>query len=274
MANTPIEIRETGLFGGARDYADYLVNLGRSAQRNSAEPCIKTIDGYPYLYDRENNEMIPVGHNQPVLVDDPTPAPYEFFTLEGFADYISENVEGLIPECGSSLKLIVHVIDETHVALMSQPSERHAKRFCIAKCAAHAPSFPWERYMDVDTFNTMLLSKFVETEARASLFKVVKSMTKEQNCNTSDDGVSQVITVTQGVSMAANVQFQNPVPLKPMRTFSEIDQPESNFTLRVDNDARAALFEADGGAWKVEAVKRIRKYLEERLYDCNVVVLA
>lgn len=128
--------------------------------------------------------------------------------------------------------------------------------------------------MDTETFNTMLLSMFIETQARADLFKVIKSMTKEQNLNTTDDGVSQVITVKQGVSLASNVQFQNPVPLKPMRTFAEIEQPESNFTLRVNEDAQAALFEADGGAWKNEAVKKIKDYLNRNLYGHNVVIIA
>ena len=59
-----------------------------------------------------------------------------------------------------------------------------------------------------------------------------------------------------------------------MRTFSEIEQPESNFVLRVDRDANIALFEADGGAWKNAAVARIRDYLKWRLSDCPVVVIA
>lgn len=89
-----------------------------------------------------------------------------------------------------------------------------------------------------------------------------------------DDGVSQVLTVKQGVSLAQNVTLQNPVPLKPMRTFSEVDQPESNFTLRVNGDADVALFEADGGAWKNAAVANIKNYLESKLYGYGVVVLA
>ena len=80
--------------------------------------------------------------------------------------------------------------------------------------------------------------------------------------------------VEQGVSMASNVTFKNPVPLKPIRTFAEIDQPESNFTLRVNDSAQAALFEADGGVWKNVAVALIKDYLKSNLYGCNVSVIA
>ena len=136
------------------------------------------------------------------------------------------------------------------------------------------PDITFGRYMDTELFNTQLLSKFIDTPARAELFRVIKSMTKEQGCTTTDDGISQVITTKQGVSMAQNVVFQNPVPLKPMRTFTEVDQPESNFTLRVDEDANCALYEADGGAWKNEAVINIHDYLKNNLYGQNIVVLA
>ena len=136
------------------------------------------------------------------------------------------------------------------------------------------PDIRFDSYMDIEQFNVQLLSTFIETPVRAELFKIVKSLTKEQNCNATDDGVSQVLTVKQGVSLAQNVTLQNPVPLKPMRTFSEVDQPESNFTLRVNGDADVALFEADGGAWKNAAVANIKNYLESKLYGYGVVVLA
>lgn len=59
-----------------------------------------------------------------------------------------------------------------------------------------------------------------------------------------------------------------------MRTFSEVDQPESNFTLRVNENAECALYESDGGAWKNEAVSSIAHYVRQKLYASNVVVMA
>lgn len=59
------------------------------------------------------------------------------------------------------------------------------------------------------------------------------------------------------------------VRLSPYRTFREIAQPESQFLLRIktgDNGAvQAALFEADGGAWRNEARLRIAAYLKEHI---------
>ncbi|HUW08460.1 MAG TPA: hypothetical protein VM537_01965, partial [Anaerolineae bacterium] len=79
--------------------------------------------------------------------------------------------------------------------------------------------------------------------------------------------VSQTVSVRRGMSQTTQVVVPNPVTLKPYRTFREIDQPESPFLLRARNPKNEegvpefALFEADGGAWRLTAVERIKDYL-------------
>lgn len=263
---------EGGFFTGAKEIAEYLVKQGEDQHRAEAAPQIVDVDGYKFLYNPVRNTLDQIMPKKHIPEDDPVPGQLAFFSLEGFADYIEEDVEGVIPTDGN--KLIVQVCDEHTVLLLSKPSANHSVRHIIAKCSAKNPDIDFGYHMDSETFNTMLLSKFIQTESRDKLFGVVSGLVKEQSCNTSDDGVSQVVTVKAGVSMASNVTFKNPVPLRPMRTFSEIEQPESNFTLRVNEKAQVALYEADGGAWRIEAVKKIKEYLDNKLYCCNVVVLA
>ncbi|KHO31340.1 hypothetical protein OR63_10900, partial [Clostridium tetani] len=80
-----------------------------------------------------------------------------------------------------------------------------------------------------------------------------------------DDGVSQAATIKTGVASVNEVKVPNPVVLAPFRTFPEIEQPESKFIFRMQSGPRAALFEADGGAWRNEAMIKIKAYLEEQL---------
>ena len=54
----------------------------------------------------------------------------------------------------------------------------------------------------------------------------------------------------------------------------EVEQPESPFILRFNENANAALFEGDGGAWKLRAVENIRAWLAGKLEGCNVEVIA
>lgn len=268
-----------GFFNGTKELVEMLMDKAEAAEnqrmllldaKEGIAREIKDIGGVPHRWDWNKDMYVPM--DIPVPKDEVVPQALEFFTLGGIVDYINENSEGLIPTDGS--RIILQVEDQSNVVLLSQPSANKKARHIIAKTQAHVPAIDFGRYMDTDAFNTMLLSKFIETGARKTLFTVVKSMTKQQSAQTTDDGVGQVITVKEGVSMASNVTFQNPVPLRPRRTFTEVEQPESNFTLRVDEEARAALFESDGGAWKNEAVRNIKEYLQRNIENPAVIVIA
>jgi hypothetical protein len=77
------------------------------------------------------------------------------------------------------------------------------------------------------------------------------------------------------VHLQKELVLQNPFKLKPFRTFREVDQPESPFIFRVHQQAeempKCALYEADGGAWKLQAMKNIGDYLKEKLPDTVVL---
>jgi hypothetical protein len=67
------------------------------------------------------------------------------------------------------------------------------------------------------------------------------------------------------------------VELRPYRTFREIEQPASKFVLRVKRGGEGqkpgcALFEADGGFWKLEAIENIRKYIASK--NLNITIIA
>ena len=96
---------------------------------------------------------------------------------------------------------------------------------------------------------------------------------------TGDDGVTQTVTAKAGVVLSKDVRVPNPVSLRPYRTFREVLQPASSFVLRLQGGGKAsttpvgALFEADGGAWKVEAMRNISTYLRSFLPE-GVPVIA
>jgi len=268
-----------GFFNGSKELAEFLVDQGAVAQaahdsldrgKEDMARQIKEIGGIPHRWDIHKMMWVPT--DVVVPPDPPMPKALEFFTLSGLIDYINENVEGTIPTDGT--RLILQVVDHRTVKLLTQPTQHQRQRYTVAYAQAHTPEITFGRYMDTDAFCTELLSKFIETDARKTLFQVAKSMVKEQTATVSDDGVGQQITVKEGVSMATTVNFQNPVPLRPRRTFSEVEQPESIFTLRVSKDGEVALFESDGNAWKIEAVHSIRDFLAQLIENPAVTVMA
>jgi hypothetical protein len=108
-----------------------------------------------------------------------------------------------------------------------------------------------------------------------SLLQVLGNIKSSTIRTNSDDGVTQAVEVKSGIHMCAEQSIPNPIWLKPYRTFSEVDQPPSQFVLRL-RDSRngmpeCALYEADGGVWKSAAIENIKEYLEEELPEVKII---
>lgn len=92
-----------------------------------------------------------------------------------------------------------------------------------------------------------------------------------------NQSISQEVSVRTVAVLKEQQTVQPIVRLQPYRTFLEVEQPASDFLLRLDKEGHPALYEADGGAWKLEAKRSIAAYLGEQLADLvesgNVVVM-
>lgn len=199
-----------------------------------------------------------------VAVKEPSPNPLNCDTLTGFVDYITENVDGLAPE-----DLMIHVTDYKTVLLISALEENWKGRDTFIKASSPVAQVRWGEYMAVEPFIIMLQSCFVESETVKGLLKIVGNVTDGQVNTFTDDGTTQQVTAKVGVSKVENVPVPNPVILAPYRTFIELKQPESRFVFRMKSGQgttppACALFEADGGKWKADAVLAIRDWLKEK----------
>ena len=121
-----------------------------------------------------------------------------------------------------------------------------------------------------------LRSRFLPTNDVGYLLDLISSINNEEGVKSDDNGVTQTVTAKKGVSLMQNVVIKPRVELQPFRTFREIPQPVSEFILRLDENGRVGLFEADGGVWKMEAKDSIMKYLSDGLreeIDVGAVVI-
>lgn len=112
-----------------------------------------------------------------------------------------------------------------------------------------------------------LRSLCIPNEGTAYLLDLLSRMTNENSVSTNDNGVTQTVEARQGVALNAVVEIKPRVMLRPFRTFLEVEQPESEFLLRVDPDEGIGFFEADGGIWKLEAKKNIADYFLKNMGD-------
>lgn len=162
-------------------------------------------------------------------------------------------------------RLIVEIASPTTVAVRSELFGQNKQRETYLTASPDLPVLNFEYWYDTEQFIIAMQSMFCETEDRNILLKVVGNIKDETVKNISDDGVSQAVTVKTGVASVGEAKVPNPVILKPYRTFREIEQPESKFIFRMREGGRCALFGADGGAWRDEAVNRIATFLRKEL---------
>ena len=122
-----------------------------------------------------------------------------------------------------------------------------------------------------------LQSLYAVTPDRDYLLSLLSRIDVNQGVSSVDNGISQEVSVRTGAVLKEQQTVQPIVRLQPYRTFLEVEQPASDFLLRLDKEGRPALYEADGGAWKLEAKRNIAAYLGEQLADLvesgNVVVM-
>lgn len=122
-----------------------------------------------------------------------------------------------------------------------------------------------------------LRSNFIPDDDVDYLLNLLGRISKESEVMTEDNGVSQTVSARNGIALRSYEPVRPRVCMAPFRTFLEVDQPHSEFILRLDEKARVGLFEADGGHWKLEAKANIKAYFEAELAkeiaDGKVVVM-
>lgn len=219
------------------------------------------VDGYHYT-------SRPVYAVQPPDLREPVPLVVH--ALSGLVDYVRS---GETAGQGDQVKLVVE--DVLRVRLVGSLQPPNQQRFEYARAEGFPRStFQYGAFMDVETFIIGLLSQFAEDGDRGHVLKVVGNVADERVVKQTDNGFGQNVVVKSSIGVE-EVPVPNPVFLAPLRTFPDIAQPLSPFVLRVRKDpqggVKAALFEGDGGAWRVAAIKGIRDWLRGELPDVRII---
>lgn len=183
-------------------------------------------------------------------------------TLTGLIDYIKSETDEM------AKKMIIEVASPETVLLYSQLNPNRDRENLVA-VEAQLPEFKFNSFYDQEHFCISLQSKFIKNEDRDLLLKFAGTVEAGTVAQYGDDGVSQKATIKTSITSKSEVLVPNPVKLQPYRTFLEVEQPESAFIFRMKEGSgvACAIFEADGGAWKMEAMQNVKAYLQEELKE-------
>jgi hypothetical protein len=195
----------------------------------------------------------------------PRASSIEMNTLSSLIDYIKSGVDAFAEN------MIIHIQSPTRVSMYSA-LDREREREYVVEVKANVPAFNFNQFMDHEAFCIGVQSKCIddpETD-KALLLRFAGTVEAGSVAEYGDDGVSQKATVKTGIASKGEALVPSPANLKPFRTFVEVEQPVSSFIFRMKEDKyskgiQCALFEADGGAWKLEAMQAIKAYLDSEL---------
>lgn len=231
----------------------------------------------------DSNRIVKVGDREFSTVDlkeipvkkEHSPAPIKVSTLTGLQDYVDANKDKLqLENCallvqGSGTVLLVSELrgetKQRHVYMIAQVIDRFAGN----------KAFQFGQYLSREDMTVSLLTLFEQGRGDTAIVqKLVGNVQDEAVRTERDDGHSQVVVSRNALTMLEDVKVPNPVRLAPFRTFPEVDQPDSLFTFRLksfNSELKAALFEADGGAWQQDAIGSVASWLRKSIAGVTVI---
>lgn len=211
-----------------------------------------TVDGYDHVKNGYSIFSPPIV--RPVIIS----------TLQGFVE--------IIPEIKTEERLFIIVKSPEEVVLVGDIEKKYKYRqtYCGAVLDRQQPQMIWRNTED---FNIFLQSNFEPNDDRSRILSLIGSLSDEMINNYSDDGTTQSVTKKTGISRKERAEVPNPVTLAPYRTFIDVDQPESDYILRMRSEGapQCNLFLADGELWKVRAINEIKEFLKSKIKDIPII---
>ncbi len=209
------------------------------------------------------------------LEEEKLATPIKTRTLTSIVDYIKKFKGGDIKDL---TEYMIHVVNHEEVRLISALNN-DKNRDVLMTAVAEGPRFRFGTFMENESFTIALQAMFVnDPETDIALIKKFSGTVTAGSIKAyDDDGVTQKATINHGVASKTTAIVPSPCNLRPYRTFTEVQQPASDFIFRMREGrdcVECALFASDGDAWKEEAMLKIAQFFEKELEGTGIVIIS
>lgn len=194
-------------------------------------------------------------------------------TLVGLVDLWTAGLDGLTPE-----DVLVQVYSPFEARIWNRKADKFGRRKLTAVCkypSGEIVQFKFGQWQEPEDFIIAAQQCFQRAKIENDdgsfakdldyILRISSSITAEHTTSAEDDGIVQRVGLKRGVTLKAEEALQPRVVLAPYRTFADIDQILVPFIFRArisGDEAELALFEGDGGRWKIAAQASIKKFLQ------------
>lgn len=189
------------------------------------------------------------------LIDPPIDRPSQITvnSLDSIINLIKQEIDRI------NTHVYIRVITPTHIDVFTTYNADYS-RYDLYQAKCTVPGFR-EGFMSYAEAMISLRSKYIENEGITYLVNLLSRITDENSVASKDNGATQTVETRKGIQLNSTEKINPRVRLIPYRTFLEVEQPGSEFLLRLDDKGNIGLFEADGGIWQIKAKNSIREYL-------------
>ena len=215
-----------------------------------AAPTTVEVDGSVY----SNQELIHIQDKKPM------PNCIDLTGLDSICKMVRNEAEHV------GLQIFIQVKDYKSVSVFTS-LDADEDRLYLYKCVADTPAVTTDRFLPYEKAVIELRSLYIPNEGTKYLLQLLSSISNESKVVSSDNGVTQQVEARSGIALNSMVKIEPRVTLQPFRTFIEVNQPASEFLLRINERGEIGFFPADGGVWKLEATRNVAGYFENALHD-------
>jgi len=165
-------------------------------------------------------------------------------------------------------RVFITVPDVMTVECFTEPYEdlRWNRVHCYTAKATDVPGWSEKVTLSFEEALIALRTRFQAATDTDYALRLLSNITTGGKVTYNDNGVATSIITKRGIDLQNNEAIKPIIKLRPYRTFQEVEQPESQFLIRI-NERGITFMEADGGMWKLEARKTIKRYLEKALSE-------
>lgn len=237
--------------------------------KGNEDPIVTEIDGRVYITGQAN-EIEPPRVESAINVA----------SLSALCAYINNDCDS---DAVQDKRLIINIASPSEVLLLTELEGVNYTRECVVMATARetgrfSNAIHFKHFYDLETFNVAVMTQFNDAGDRAELMKIVGNVKAEESVRTLDDGVTQSVVAKKDIATVERQAMKNPIMLSPKSTFAEVEVDPVPFIVRVRNEGgptTAALFDASGGAWELNATKKINEYIVGNVdaKTQNVVIL-
>lgn len=222
--------------------------------RNEAQ--IHEIGQHSYLfYDGSYREIKP---DKAAL-----PSSISFTSLDGIVNVIKSELKTILADTGTGGTLYISVSSPSCVEAFTGLDEFNRRATLYTANQKLSRSWNGQNWFEHEEAMIVLQSQFAQNDGTEYLLDFLSRITDENSVSSDDNGMTQTVQVKKGISLAGREAIRPIVNLKPYRTFLEVEQPSSDFLIRIKDGCQVGIIEADGGMWQFEARRNVKEYLEK-----------